>query len=311
MKKPNAPGEISERDVTTAVKSLSSSAAFKSRFVRTDCNVKDPKWKAPNGRPIIKYVGDKMDQFKKDVGGRLFDLDGGVLYAVKSDVLLMIVKHGLLKPYVPTPADLFHVYGPDKDQTKDWRSFYRFAWKDKGPNGIFYSTDTDIIKDGKLSCSSYAYSGQSSWAIVGAGIFFKPEYGNAKIIIRPYVQWQTAASFTGTEHTPASAAAFLGIWVESWKLDGSAYMAEFDKFIPVWSWNTTSFLTNLTAGGAASGGDDLTLEMTTVTERKYAIYVYAYLETTAAPAQGKNELRFVRIDIDAVAPYVVVEEKLL
>lgn len=101
-----------------------------------------------------------------------------------------------------------------------WRRYYRYAWKDKGPNGILYSSDTQIIQEGKLACNSYAYSGQNSFALVGAGMFFIPEYGNAKISIRPYVQWQTTASFTGTESAPASAAAFLGIWVESWKRSG-------------------------------------------------------------------------------------------
>ncbi len=51
-------------------------------------------------------------------------------------------------------------------------------------------------------------------------------------------------------------------------------------------------------------------EILAVTQRKYAIFVYAYLETSAGPQQQKNELRFVTIDIDATVPYVVVEDKL-
>jgi hypothetical protein len=58
-------------------------------------------------------------------------------------------------------------------------------------------------------------------------------------------------------------------------------------------------------------GDGLSVEILTNTHRKYAIYVYAYLETSAAPHQEKNELRFVTLDIDARVPFVVVEETLL
>jgi hypothetical protein len=57
--------------------------------------------------------------------------------------------------------------------------------------------------------------------------------------------------------------------------------------------------------------DNLTREFTALVGRKYAIFVYAYLEASAGPQQKKNELRFVTIDIDATVPFVVVEEKLL
>ena len=46
-----------------------------------------------------------------------------------------------------------------------------------------------------------------------------------------------------------------------------------------------------------------------VTQRKYAIFVYAWLETSAGPQQNQNELPFVTIDIDATVPYVVIEEQ--
>lgn len=70
-------------------------------------------------------------------------------------------------------------------------------------------------------------------------------------------------------------------------------------------------MTNVSAGGTATVGDGLATEIITVTDRKYAIYVYAYIETTAGPQQNKNEQRFVTIDIDAIVPYVVVQETLL
>jgi hypothetical protein len=311
MNKPTAPGEISDRDVTTAVESLKS-ASFKARTVRTDWNAADPAWKAPDGRPIIQFVRDKLTQFKNELDViKIADLHGGAFYKFDVDTVLAVGRHQVFRqPVVPTAQDLFHVYGPDRDNTKDWRKYYRYAWKDKGPNGILYSTDVQIIQEGKLFCNAYAYSAQGSFALAGAGMFFLPEYGNARISIRPYVQWLTTASFTGTQAAPASVAAFVGIFVESWKLSGGGYLQEIDHFIPVWSMNSQSFTTGVTAGGAATVGDGLATEITAATNRKYAIYVYAYLEASAAPTD-RNELRFCTIDIDATVPFVVVEEKLL
>jgi hypothetical protein len=310
MKEPTARGEIGERDVATAVESLKT-ASFKSRFVRTDRNAPDPEWKAPGGKPMNEHVKEKMQGFKRDVDAvRLRDLHGAVFDRLDAGTLLTIGHHHLFDPVVPTASDLFHVYGPDRDNVKDWRKYYRYAWKDKGPNAIIYSTDAQIIQEGKLSCNSYAYSGQSSYALVGAGMLFIPEWGDATVSIRPYVQWLTNASFTGTESAPASATAYLGIYVESWKRSGGGHYVDRDLWIPVWSQNTQGYMTNQTAGGAATVGDGLATDVLAVTQRKYAIFVYAYLETSAGPQQQTNELRFVTIDIDATVPYVVVEETL-
>jgi len=310
MKTPPSREQIGERDVRTAVESLKV-ASFNSRFIRTGCNAADPKWKLPNGQSIQKYVRNQMNGFRKDVlpirGQRLH---GSVFHKVNSATILTIAHHNLFKPVIPTARDLFHVYGPDRNNTKDWTRYYRYAWKQPGPHAIIYSKDSQIIQEGKLACNSYSYSGQSSYAIVGAGMFFLPEFGDAQVSIRPYVQWLTSASFTGTESAPASATAYLGIYVESWARSGGMHYVDRDLWIPVWSQNTQSYVTNLTAGGAATVGDGLATDILAVSQRKYAIYVYAYLETSAGPQQQKNEQRFVTIDIDATVPYVVVEETL-
>jgi hypothetical protein len=311
MKKPAVTGEISKRDVTAATKSLNS-ASFKERYIRTDCNSADPKWKTPSGQPIAEHVRDQMYGFQKDVDAvQLQHLHGGTFQKFGPTTMLTIGQARQLEPFVPKARDLFHVYGPDRDNIKDWQRYYRYAWKDKGPNGIIYSNDTQIIREGKLACNSYSYSGQNSFAVVGAGMFFIPQFGNAKVNIRPYVQWMTSTSFTGNDRAPASALALLGIYVESWALNGGAYNVDRDHWIPVWSQNTQSYMTNVTAGGAATVGDGLATEVFAVTQRKYHIFVYAWLETSAGPQQQKNEVRFVTIDIDANVPYVVVEEKLV
>ena len=311
MKKQIMNVEIDERDVTAAVESLNS-ASFKGRFIRTDCNIADPEWKAPSGQPLYEHVRDQMDRFRKDVDPvRLHHLHSGVFQRFDSGTLLTVGNHNLFEPIVPAARDLLHVYGPDRDNIKDWKRYYRYAWTDKGTNAIIYSSETQIIQEGKLACNSYAYSGQSSYALVGAGLLFRPQFGDAKVSIRPYVQWLTSASFTGNDSASASAAAYLGIYVESWPQSGGGHFVDRDLWIPVWSQNTQSYKTNMTAGGAATVGDGLTTEILAVTQRKYAIFVYAYLETSAGPQQQKNELRFVTLDIDATVPFIVIEEKLV
>jgi len=311
MKEQNLAKVFDERDVVTAYESLNN-ATFKRRFIRTEGNAADPDWKAPDGLPVNEHVLNKMNHFRKDVETvRLNNLHGGVFQKFDSNILLTVAHHHLFEPVVPAARDLFHVYGPDRDDKRDWKKYFRFAWKEKGPHAIIYSTDQQIIREGKLACNSYSYSGQGSYAIVGAGMLFSPLFGDALVSIRPYVQWLTSASFTGNDVAPASAVANLGIYVESWQQNGGGHYVDRDHWIPVWSQNTHSYMTNVTAGGAATVTDGLATDILAVTQRKYAIFVYAYLETSAGQQQQRNELRFVTLDIDAAIPYVVVEEKLI
>jgi hypothetical protein len=57
--------------------------------------------------------------------------------------------------------------------------------------------------------------------------------------------------------------------------------------------------------------DGLTADFLAVAQRKYAIFIYVFLETTASPQQVRNEVRYVTLDIEANVPYVVVEETLI
>jgi hypothetical protein len=287
-------------------------ASLRDRFIRTDLNTADPEWTVHDGKTINEHVQKEVKRFKRVVENVKLNHFQNSVFQKYSDNTIITIGHSRYSDIVaPAPRDLLHVYGPDRDGLKDWKAYYRYAWTQLGPNGIIYSTDDQIIREGKLMCNSYAYSGQGSYAIAGAGMFFRPLFGDAKISIRPYVQWSTSASFTGTESTSAQATANLGIYIESWQLNGGGYFVDKDIWIPVWSQNTQNYLTNTMAGGAATVGDGLSAEILTNTNRKYAIYVYAYLETSAASQQGKNELRFVTLDIDAKVPYVVVEETLL
>ena len=39
--------------------------------------------------------------------------------------LLTVVRQRLFEPFVPTPRDLLHLYGPDRANIKDWKQYYR------------------------------------------------------------------------------------------------------------------------------------------------------------------------------------------
>lgn len=303
--------DFSERDVTTATQRLDS-ASFKARYIPTECNAADPEGTTLEGLSIRDRVSRQMAAFKRDVAAtHPQQFHGGVFQKFDVDTLFTVGHRGMFDLAPPTPRDLLHVYGPDRDNKRDSKRYFRYAWKDKGPNAIFYSDDEQIIRQGKLWCDSYAYSNQNSFALMGAGMFFRPRFGDAKISIRPYVQWQISASFTGNDPAAARATASLGIYVESWSLDGGGYYNDRDHWIPVWSQNTKSYMSGLTAGDATTVSDGLATEVLTVSQRKYAIYVYAYLETSADPRQVHNEVRFVRLEVDATVPFVVVEETLL
>ena len=303
--------DIGEGDVTAAVESLGD-AAFRSRYVRTDCQADDPRWTTDTGQAIDEYVRDQMEVFRNDVAVLpLRDFHGASFLRLVGMTKLIRAGNVQFEAAVPQPRDLLHVYAPDRDDTKDWTRFYRYAWTDEGPNAIIQSTDVEVVRSGRLACNSYAYSGQSSFALVGAGMFFIPRYGNARISIRPYVRWQTSASFTGNDPAPASATALLGIYVESWNANtGQLYYVDRDQWITVFSQNTTSYAVDVGAGDTATVSDGLATDLVASEGRKYRIFVYAYVETAAGPAQIRNELRFVTIDIDATVPFVVVEETL-
>jgi len=311
MKTKTLATDFDERDVEYVSKSMER-ASFRDRFIQTSRNAPDPEWNVHNGKPMGEYIRKQLSRFRKTTDNlKLNQFHGDVFQKYDAKTLYTIAHHRLGDVVAPSARDLLHVYGPDRDNLRDWKSYYRYAWKEKGPNAIIYSTDEQIIREGKLMCNSYAYSGQGSYAIAGAGMFFRPLFGDAKISIRPYVQWSTSASFTGTESTSALARANLGIYIESWQLSGGGYFVDKDYWIPVWSQNTQGYMVHNMDGGVTTVGEGLSAEILTNTNRKYAIYVYAYLETSADPQQGKNELRFVTLDIDAHVPFVVVEETLL
>lgn len=311
MKEQNLTVEMDERDVSAASESLNS-PAFKRRFVNTINNSPDPVWNTKSGKPVTEHVGYLAETFRKDLANvPLQHFHNGVFQKYDDSVLLTAYHHQLHKPVVPAARDLFHVYGPDVNNTREWLRYYRYAWKDKGPNGIIHSTDAQIIREGKLMCNSYAYSGQSSYALAGTGILFSPLFGDARISIRPYVQWLTSASFTGNDSVSANAVANLGIYVESWNQSGGGHYVDRDHWIPVWQQNTQSYVVNTNAAGSATVSDGLNVEVLAVTQRKYAIFIYAYLETSASMQQQKNETRFVSLDMDAGIPFVVIEETLM
>jgi hypothetical protein len=308
---PAQPAEFDESDVTTAVEALDR-APFRTRVIDTQCNAADPNWMV-GGRPIADHVRDQMDVFKGELDVITSDsVHAGAFHHYTADTWHAVGTAHLGDVVAPTPADLLHVYGPDRDNVGDWRRYYRYAWKDKGPNGIVFSDDASIVRQGALSSNCYSYTGQNSFTLVGAGMLYRPEWGDAKISIRPFTQWQTSASFTGSDKAFASASASVGIFVQSWKASGGGgELVDCDITVPVWSQTTKDHLTGVASSGAATVGDGLGAELFAVTQRKYGIFVYSWLETSVGPQLERNELRFTTIDMNMTVPYVVVEETLV
>ncbi|MFH8253233.1 hypothetical protein ACH3VR_22900 [Microbacterium sp. B2969] len=307
----NEPVGITDEDVERAVSRLGD-APFTARFVRTDCQAETPAWLTEAGEPIRDHVSGLRESFKGEVAGYgVRDLEGTTFAKTVGDTRLIAAAGRIFEPYVPTASDLLHVYGPDRDGTKDWRRYYRYAWRQEGPHGTIYSTEDDIIRRGRLMSITDSYSGQSSYMIAGAGMFYVPAWGDANVTVHPYVQWQTESSFTG-QQTPATSKALLGIYVESWsRTSGAGYVADRDQPITVYSQSSSGYAVDVAAGGAATQDDGLTTTFVATPSRKYHIFVYTYGETTASSEHEKNNFRYVNIDIDATVPYVLVQEELL
>lgn len=299
-----------EIDASIAIESLNY-GTFKKRFDRFENSSKFNS-KDLNEQISKLDVRDQLTRYKKDIQTVAYDrFHDGVVQTRFDQTLLTVNYKDLFKPRIPTSRDLFHVYGPDRNNTKDWEKYYRYAWTQKGPSAIIYSTNEQIIQEGRLECDSYVYSGNSSFAIAGAGILFRPQFGDSKVSVRPFVQWLTSSSFTGGGSAGGTANASIGIYVESWSNSGGGYYVDRDYWMSVWSQNTQNYFVGQTANGDVTASDGLATEFLAVEQRKYAIYVYVFLETTAAPSFEKNEYRFVRLDMEAKVPYVVVEETLL
>lgn len=275
-----------------------------------DAEVPDPGWRTDAGTPIGDFVGERMERFREGMAPLVArDARSALLHTVTDQIA--ITGAGWFEHLdAPPPRDLLHVYGPDASGTGG-ESSYRYAWTDVTVGGgSILSTPTQIEQQGWLAGSSYAYSGQAAFAVAGAGMRFIARNGAARVAVRPYLPWQTTASFTGTEATRAAVLCQLGILVESWRPGDTTTVQERDHFITVFAQDTTQYLTGVPAGGTATVSDGLVTDFVAVPGRRYGIYVYAWLETSAAPA-GRGELRFCRIDVDARVPFVVAEETLL
>ncbi len=142
MDRPDVVDEFDEREVARAIESLQG-AAFRSRFVRTDCQSPDPEWTTEDGQRIDDHVRQQMDRLKREsTRSSVRDFRGYAFQRFIGGTQLVVDGHHLGDVVAPSAADLLHVYGPDRDNTGDWRKYYRYAWHDKGPRekGTGFST---------------------------------------------------------------------------------------------------------------------------------------------------------------------------
>ncbi len=262
----------------------------------------------PEGDELAGRARTEMEHFRRDL--EAFDVQhvhGNVFQRFSDASRLTVAGLHWLDRAAPQPRPRLHVYGPDRDDVRDADRYYRYAWRDHHVWGRVSSTEQEIVRQGRLSVWANAYSEQSSYALAGAGLFFRPAR-DTMLSIRPYVQWTSYASFTGTERTPASAVAQLGIFVQSRAAGGGLHHVDRDHAVTVYAQTTQGYSVGDSAGGAATVGDGLATEVLAVRQRRYSIFVYALVETSAAPRRARNETRYVMLELDATVPFVVLEE---
>jgi hypothetical protein len=265
-----------------------------------------------DGRPMPVHVAEHLDRFRASVSPIMrLDLHDVLLHTVTDGLHLTI--GGLLKPEPqPEPRDLLHVYGPDRDSTGE-RRYYRYAWLDHSQYGSPFSTsDSAIVRSGRLSGVCGVYWGQWAYSVAGAGMLFIAEHGPARVDVRPYVPWLALTSFN--HHTiDASVRCDLGILVESWKPgDAGSFFQERDQSVTVVQRSSTEgYLLDSETAGTGGPTAGISTDFVAVPGRRYAITVYAWLETNGGRTGGDGPIGYSRIELDASVPFVVAEETLL
>lgn len=143
-------------------------------------------------------------------------------------------------------------------------------------------------------------------------MLFTAEFGPSRVSVRPYIPWLALTSFN--HYTiGASVRCALGILVESWKpgVDGS-FFQERDHWVDVVLRSSAEgYLLDSGTSGTAGVGSGVTTDFVAVPGRRYAIYVYAWLEVDGGRVGGDGPIGYSRIELDASVPFVVVEETLL
>lgn len=265
-----------------------------------------------DGRPVPLHVAEQLDRFRDRVSPALrLDLHDILVHSVVEGLDLSI--GGLLGPASqPEPRDLLHVYGPDRDGTGE-RRYYRFAWLDHSQYGNAFTTAAPaIVRSGRLSGACGVYWGQWAFSVGGAGMLFTAEFGPSRVSVRPHIPWLALTSFN--HYTiGASVRCALGILVESWKpgVDGS-FFQERDHWVDVVLRSSAEgYLLDSGTSGTAGVGSGVTTDFVAVPGRRYAIYVYAWLEVDGGRVGGDGPIGYSRIELDASVPFVVVEESLL
>lgn len=265
-----------------------------------------------DGRPMPLHVAEQLDLFRESVNPVMrLGLHDLVLHKVSDGLDLTI--GGLVRPQpAPEGRDLLHVYGPDRDGTGE-RRYYRFAWLDHSDYASPFSTGSSaIVRSGRLSGACGVYWGQWAFTVGGAGMLFIPEHGAARVSVRPYIPWLALTSFNRFT-IDAAVRCDLGIIVESWKPgDATSFFQERDHAVTVVHRSSTEgHLLDSETSGTGGPGAGVSTDFVAVPGRRYAIYVYAWLEVSGGRTGGNGPIGYSRIELDASVPFVVAEETLL
>lgn len=264
-------------------------------------------------RPEPHRTAERLDRFRASLSPMLragHDLRDARFHSV-IDGLDMTIDGMFDVASAPEPRDLLHVYGADRDNTGE-RRYYKYAWLDHGGYSSTFTTSSQaIIRSGRLAGACGVYEGQWGYSLGGAGMLFIADHGAARVSVRPYLPWVALTSFNH-DTVNASVRCSLGILVQSWRPGDAQTVQEVDHVVRVVGRSSSEgYLYDSETSGIGIPSSGLQTEFVAVPERRYGIYVYAWLETLGGAAGGSGPIGYSRIEIDASIPFVVAEETLL
>lgn len=300
-----------DEDELEMLRASMAATAFRRRAIIRAASGPEVDEQQHEGRPVPDHVAEQLDLFRQRAAPVVrLQLRDATLHTITDGLDMTIGGVFAPKPR-PEPRDLLHVYDADRARTGEQR-YYRYAWLDHSIHASPFSTPAPVIvRSGRLAGTCGVYGGQWGFSVGGAGMLFTADHGPARVDVRPYLPWLALTSFN---HYAVDAAVRcdLGILIESWRPGDTHTQQERDHWITVLARNSgEGHLYDAPTSGTGTPTTHLRTDFVAVPGRRYAIYVYAWLETSGGRTVADGPLPYSRIELDASIPFVVAEETLL
>ena len=182
---------------------------------------------------------------------------------------------------------------------------YDYAWGDHSPdNQQTWGTWGADSTRAEFSTTDYVHSGGSAWASAGIGTYFVPAGTRGSTYVRvglyaPYnYDWSDDSSFE-TAHTDG----FMGIFVQSWDLNGGDPQIEIDRRISLWSDGSDWTNSHSDSGSGYYPSDTYFFAWSS---RQYAIW--AWCNTSGDGSSGSIAYSYASGQISVSMPFMVIEQ---